>query len=623
MKILEQLVKRVVEKWPQSRLGFFVVGDVVSMAAAVWLSFLLRFEGQIASQHILLIERVILLMVAVGIPIFFWSRLYSFTWGYVGVSELFSLARALTLTFVLMGVLLYLARDSYAFEGFPRSTLFISSILTFFFTGAIRLAKRMYKELEVHTHEGERTLIVGAGDAGAQLVKSILSSSPRFYFPVGFVDDDVSKIESMIHGVRVMKTIEDIPELASSYQIESIIIALPSAGSRLIRRAVELGRKAGITKIKIVPSLVELLNGEVSIGNLREVQVEDLLGRESISLDTQLIKQCIAGRTIAITGAAGSIGAELSRQVAQFLPSQLLLIDHDETGIFRMEEEFLQQFPYVSFSSFVTDVRDESKMKQIFRDFHPSIVFHAAAYKHVPLMEKHPDEAVKNNIFGTFAVAGASMEYGVEKFVFISTDKAVDPTSVMGATKRVGEMICQVLNQKNHTRFISVRFGNVLDSRGSVIPVFREQIKRGGPVTVTHPEMKRYFMSTSEACLLVMQAGAMGKGGEVFVLDMGHPIKIVDLAREMIRLSGLEPDQDIPIVFTGPRIGEKFFEDILSASEQTVATQNQKILRAELSLCEEHLLEEGLRRLREAIDRNDRDVLRETLRMLVPSYHTQ
>src|SRR3989344_4937927 len=364
--------------------------------------------------------------------------------------------------------------------------------------------------------------------------------------------------------------------------------------------AVELGRKAGLQNIQIVPPLAELIGGQISIRELRQVQVEDLLGREQVSLDQEAIKKFVAGKKVLVTGAAGSIGAELSRQIARFSPSSVILLDQDETGMFWISRELHERFPQIERHAIVADIRDEQKMRSMLELHKPDIIFHAAAYKHVPLMEAQADEAVKNNVFGTFTVASLAIECGVEKFVFISTDKAVNPTSTMGATKRVGEMICQMLNAKDHTKFVSVRFGNVLDSRGSVIPIFREQIKKGGPVTVTHPDMQRYFMSTPEACLLVLEAGAIGQGGEVFVLDMGSPIKIVDLAKEMIRLSGYEPDKDIPIVFTGERPGEKFFEDILTAEEGTQATKNQKIFMAKLSPVAENAVREGLDLLQKA-----------------------
>ena len=424
----------------------------------------------------------------------------------------------------------------------------------------------------------------------------------------------------MIHGVKVMGKIDDIPRIIKEQRIESMIVALPSADSFVIRKAVEQARKAGIKNIKIVPTLTEIVDGKVSIADLKELKIEDLLGREPISFDFEAIRKFIQDKKILITGAAGSIGSELCRQIAKFKPGLLIALDQDETGIFNIAQEMKSQFPGLKFETIIGDILDKEKMEYVFEKFRPQIVFHAAAYKHVPLMEAHPDEAVKNNIFGTKTIAELAVKFGTEKFVFISTDKAVNPTSVMGATKRVGEMICQSLNKEGSCRFVAVRFGNVLDSRGSVIPVFKEQIKKGGPVRVTHPEMKRYFMMIQEACLLVMQAAEMGKGGEVFVLDMGKPIKIIDLARELIRLSGLEPDKDIPIVFSGPRPGEKFFEDILTAEEGTEATHRDRIFIAKLAEVDKEKLESQLSRLKEVLHQRNKEAIIKMLEEMVPSF---
>lgn len=608
----------------RTRMIFFIIGDILLISLAVWLAFLLRFDGQIPNHYFSqgTLVSFIFLTLIFSLPVFYFLKLYSSSWSYVSTQELISLFKGTLLAFLFTGAALLIFRDFPQFSGFPRSTLFISYFLVFLFCGGIRFSKRIYLQLfQTGTKaEKERTLIVGAGDAGEQILRSILISKNSSYLPVGFVDDNPTKRGEMIHGLKVLGEIDDIPQIAERYQIEEMIIALPSAGSKAIRRAVEIGRKAGLKKIKVVPSIAEIINGEVSLGNLREVQVEDLLGREPVSLDTKSIENFIQNKTVLITGAAGSIGSELCRQIAKFKPSLLVVLDQDETGIFNISEELEDKFPRLKISSEICDIQDEEKINQIFNRYHPSVIFHAAAYKHVPLMEVHPDGAVKNNIFGTKIVAETAIKYGVEKLIFVSTDKAVNPTSIMGATKRVGEMICQVLNKKNLTKFISVRFGNVLDSRGSVIPIFRGQIKKGGPVEVTHPEMKRYFMITPEACLLVMQAGAMGQGGEVFVLDMGNPIKILDLAKEMIRLSGFEPDKDIPIVFTGARPGEKFFEEILTAEEGTVATQNQKIFMAKLSEVDEEKLNQGLESLREAVKKSNREEIVNTLKALLPSY---
>jgi len=624
--VLENFILNLMPK----RKILFLIADIIFIILAVFLAFILRFEGQIPSQYFPNILGMTILALLIILPIFYFLRLYSFSWTYVSTQELISLAKATTLSFLFSGAFLFILRDLTIFTGFPRSTLFISFILIFIFCGGIRFAKRIYLQIFPSGKKGEkeRTLIVGAGDAGEQILRSILSSRKSLYFPVGFVDDSPAKQGILIHGLKVLGKISDIPHLVKTQGIKEMIIALPSAGSKTIREAIEIGRRVGLKKIKVVPALSEIIDGQVTLGNLREVQVEDLLGRTLVTLDQKLIESFIQNRKVLITGAAGSIGSELSRQVAKFKPAQILLLDRDETGIFNISEELKDKSPRLKFFSQIANILDEKKIEQIFKKFSPQIVFHAAAYKHVPLMELQPEEAIENNIFGTKTVAENAIKSKVEKFIFVSTDKAVKPTSIMGASKRLGEMICQVLNKTpspesggEHTKFISVRFGNVLDSRGSVIPTFREQIKRGGPVEITHPEMKRYFMTNSEACLLVMQAGAMGQGGEVFVLDMGKPIKILDLAREMIRLSGLEPDKDIPIVFTEPRPGEKFFEEILSAEEGTQATQNQKIFIAKLSSIDENKLSSGLIKLKEAVLNQNRETIIKTLKELIPFYN--
>jgi len=622
------------EKRRLMKLLFFILADAVLISLSVWLAFLVRFEGQIPAVYSLSILGIIPLFLMIVIPVFYFLKLYHFSWAYVSTEDLIALFKGTLLSFLLLAATFFVLRDLAIFTGFPRSTLFITHFFIFFFCGGIRFAKRIYLQFgwrlagsaRKSKEEKERTLIVGAGDAGEQILRSILNSETSPYLPIGFIDDNPAKQGALIHGVKVLGKISDIPRLVKEKKIEGLIVALPSAGSRIIREAVEKGRTAKLKKIKILPSLGEIINGQVAVGNLREVQVEDLLGREPVSLDQKSIESFISGKTVLVTGAAGSIGSELCRQAACFRPSRLLILDQDETGIFNISEELEDKFPKLNKVPLVADIRDEEKIKDVFREFRPNIVFHAAAYKHVPLMEENPDEAVKNNVSGTKIVAEAALKAGTENFILISTDKAVNPTSVMGVTKRVGEMICQAFSQVSSqcaglgTKFISVRFGNVLDSRGSCIPIFREKIKKREPIEITHPEMQRYFMITSEACLLVLQAGAMGKGGEVFILDMGKPIKILDLAKEMIQLSGLEPDKDVPIVFTEPRLGEKLFEEVLTAEEGTIATQNQKILIAKLSQVDGNKLNQGLKKLKTASYNRDKKTIIKILKELVPAY---
>jgi len=591
----------------------FIILDIVLISLAVWLAFILRFEGNIPAEYLEygILVKTIFLVSLFTICIFYVFELYSFSWSYVSTNELISLFEAVTLSFGFSIVSIFIIG---MVKDLPRSILFISYFLIFIFTGAIRFAKRMYLQIYKKNTGKERTLIVGAGDVGEEILRSILTAN-TCYLPIGFVDDDVSKQGIMIHGLKVLGTIHNIPKLIKENQIEQLIIALPSAGSETIKRAVVTARDAGLRKIKIVPSLAEIIDSQAFIKQLREIEIEDLLGREEVVLDTRSIGDFISNKVVLISGAAGSIGSELSRQIIKFKPSKLLFLDQDETGIFNISQEFKN----LEAEFLVADIRDKQRIEQIFRDFKPNIVFHAAAYKHVPLMEKQAYEAVKNNIFGTKIMAEFSLKYQIEKFVFISTDKAVNPSSIMGATKRVGEMICQSLNQKGLTKFISVRFGNVLNSRGSVVPIFKEQIKKGGPVEITHPEMKRYIMITSEAVLLVMQAAAIGNGGEVFVLNMGKPISILSLAKELIKLSGFEPDKDIPIVFTEPRPGEKFFEEILTAEEGTIATENKNIFIAKLSNINKDKLYYNLKDLEHI---SNEEEIKNILEKIVSSYNS-
>ncbi len=605
-----------------TRLIFFIAIDVASIILSVWLSFLIRFDGVIPQQYEVFLPRIIMLLIIFIVPIFYFQKLYSFSWSYVSANEAISLFLATTVSFIFLGITIYVSKYFPAFLNFPRATIAISYILVFVFCSLSRFAKRIYIRITASkkTLHKDKTLIVGAGDSGEQMLRNILSAAIKPYFISGFIDDSKIKQGVAIHGVKVLGKISDIPNIVSRSEIKQLIIALPSHASQAISKAIELGRNAGIKKIKIAPQLTEIIRGEFSVKNLQDIRPETLLGRESMHLNKNQIENFIKNRTVLVTGSAGSIGSELSLQVAAFQPSLLILLDQDETGIFNISGQIRNKFPKLKIHPLVADIKEGAVISSIFKELKPNIVFHAAAYKHVPLMEAQPDEAVRNNIFGTENLIKESAANQVEKFVFISTDKAVNPSSVMGATKRIGEMLCQAHNQKNQTKFISVRFGNVLDSRGSVIPIFREQIRKRGPVEVTDPEMKRYFMLNSEACLLVMQAGAMGQGGEVFVLDMGEPIKILDLAKEMIRLSGFKPDKDIAIVFTGIRPGEKLFEEILTAEEGILATQNEKIFMAKMSGVSFDKLKEDIAYLKDLISRDNFKEIIDFLKSVTPYY---
>ncbi len=610
------------EKRSFIRFLFFLLADVVLIVLSIVLAFLVRFEGAIPFQYVVNMQSIAFLTLLITLPVFYFFKLYAFTWRYVSTEELISLIKAVFLSFLLLTAAFFILKDEPVFSGFPRSTLFIAYFFIFFLCGGIRFSKRLYYRIFIgrNREDRERTLIVGAGDAGEQILRSILGLPSSPYRVIGFIDNDRTKQGDLIHGLKILGGLEDIPKIAEEHEIETMIIALPSAHGQVVRQAVEKGRQAGLKNIKTVPGMEEIINGKITIGELREVGMEDLLGRQTLSLEKKAIEKFISNKTILITGAAGSIGSELCRQIAKFNPVCLILLDQDESSTFNLFQEIEEKFPKVKKQTVVADISDRDKIFRIFKQLKPAIVFHAAAYKHVPLMEEHYDAAIKNNIFGTKIVAEAAIASGAEKFIFISTDKAVNPSSVMGATKRIGEMLCQALNNQNQTRFISVRFGNVLDSRGSVIPIFRERIKRRLAIQVTHPEMKRFFMVTSEACLLVLQAAAMGKGGEVFVLDMGDPIKIMDLAREMIRLSGLEPDKDIPIVHSAPRPGEKLFEEILTAEEGTLATKHEKIFTAKLARANMEKIYSALKKMEKSMATEKREEIVNLFKELIPTY---
>ncbi len=611
--------------WPGGyRWIGFLLADALVIAVAFYLSFFLRFDGVIPSRYQVMLRSLIPIALGLKLLSLFLFRAYRFSWAYVGLEDLFNVVLACGVGSLALAALLFLFHNSPVFSGFPRSTLAIDFALTVVGVTGIRLSKRMAALIsglggKPQAGKGKRTLIVGAGDAGEQLVRSLKRESRAGFWPIGFVDDDPRKWGLIIHGVPVLGPRDRLPEFIKSREVEAVIIAMPSAPSRVIRETVELVREGGVKEIKIVPFLSELYTGEVKASEVREVRPEDVLPREPVSVDLESLGRFLRGKRVLVTGAAGSIGSELCRQILRFSPAKLSALDFDETGLFWLEMRLKETFPKANVQVILADIRDRTRIASIFQAEHPDLVFHAAAYKHVPMLEFNPQEAVKTNIFGTRIVAEEACREGAEAFVLISTDKAVNPVSVMGMTKRIAEMVTLAVGEGTSTRCMAVRFGNVLGSRGSVIPIFLEQIRRGGPVTVTHPEMERYFMTTSEAVLLVLQAAAMGKGGEVFVLDMGKPVKILDIAKELIRFHGLEPDKDIPIVFTGIRPGEKLREELLTAEEGTEATKHKQIYVAKMTrkFQTEELLNR-LDKLAEAIDEKvDDDTIKDMLREII------
>ncbi|MDP2650806.1 MAG: nucleoside-diphosphate sugar epimerase/dehydratase [bacterium] len=577
------------------KIAFFTVADAALSALALIAAFLLRFEATIPPEYLDRLFYYVAIFAGLNLLFLRAERLYSFTWSFVSLTELTRLFRALTYTAVVFALLVFIGQGSfYLFSGFPRSIVPLSYILSFVLIGGLRISKRVWLQITPEEASGgEPVLIVGAGKPGEHLIRSLQTGANGAYRVIGLVDNHPKNQGISIHGAPVMGYIKDIPRIVSDEGIKNIIIALERHETETIQEAVSVARDAGIINIKIIPEFSELLGQTLSFRDLKEVSIEDLLGREPTNIDTEEIKKFIFDKTVLVTGAAGSIGSELSRQILQFRPRELIMLDVDESGLFNLDHELKRLSPKASLKAVIASVTDKAKINSVIAKYKPEIIFHAAAYKHVPLMEDHPDEAIKTNVFGTLYTAEAAAKHGVQKFVLISTDKAVRPVSVMGKTKRIAEMIVKSLNSGSGTNFVAVRFGNVLGSRGSVIPLFQEQIRRGGPVTITHPEMVRYFMTIPEASLLVMEAGAVGQGGEIFILDMGKPIKILDLAHELIRLSGYIPDVHIPIAVTGIRPGENLFEDILTDEEKTGgATKWEKIYvsRTENSILLEELL---------------------------------
>lgn len=554
----------------------FGAADILLAALGLILAFLLRFDGTIPSQYLPDFWFYIAVIAALNMFFLWRGRLYAFTWSFVGLSEMAQLLKALTLASAIFGLTVIVWHNT-LFAGFPRSAIFISYILNLIFIGGLRISKRGVQDiLRGGADVKAKTLIVGAGPEGEQIIRGLIAEKQSEYYPVGIVDNDISKHDTLIHGIKVLGAIDDMPELIKGLNIENIVIALNNADSWLIKRATHHARENGIKNIKIIPQFSDILSQKIKLESLKDLTIEDLLGRSPVKLDTKEIKKFVENKKILVTGAAGSVGSEICRQLAQFKPSLIVALDFNESGLFDLAEEFKMRYSGQKIEPVIADIRNKKKIERLFKKIKPDAVFHAAAYKHVPLMEEHPEEAFAVNVIGTKVLAEIAAASNVQKFVLISTDKAVNPTSVMGKTKRIAEMIVQALGPK----FSSVRFGNVLASRGSVVPLFQEQIKRRAPVTVTHPDMTRYFMTIPEASLLVIEAGAISQGGEIFLLDMGKPVKILDLAKEVIRLSGLEPDKDIPIVFTGVRPGEKIIEELLTAEEGASATKWEKIFIA-------------------------------------------
>lgn len=552
--------------------------DAVLVNLAAFGSFYLRFEGNIPQEYFWTYYHTAWAGTLIYLVIFSLFGLYNRLWQYASISELISIVYAVTVGTGSVVLAVYILAPM----RYPNTVAVLFWLTTTFIIGGSRFIGRILQDGAFSVRIPgipKRVLIIGAGDAGALAVRELKTRNYREGYPVGIIDDASQKQKLKLMGIPVLGTRKDITRVVKSHKVEEVIIAMPSAPGYVIRDITEICEKSGVV-IKIMPGVYNYFSGQVDSLKIREVQIEDLLGRDQVNLDIEDVAGYLSGETVLVTGAGGSIGSELCRQICRFNPEKLILVGRGENSIFDIEQELRSDCPGINLVTEILDVKDREKVELVFRKFKPGVVFHAAAHKHVPLMERNPEEALKNNILGTYNVAEISDLTMVKTFVLISTDKAINPTSIMGATKRVAEMIIQSIDRRSQTRFVAVRFGNVLGSRGSVIPTFKKQIAKGGPVTVTHPEMVRYFMTIPEASQLVIQAGAMAQGGEVFILDMGKPVRIVELARDLIRLSGFEVDVDIKLEFTGIRPGEKLYEELLTADEGTTSTKHQRIFVA-------------------------------------------
>lgn len=611
---LESLVRRY-------KLPLLVFSDVIAVTLSLCLAVFFLSDNDPAglARFIESFWWSFPLLIAFRIGVFRNFGLYHWAWQYMSVREVLSLIKSIGLSSLLVtvGIVAISRKD------FPFSVLAIEAVLCFAIIGGARLLIRVWRErLNVSLHYGlqKKVLIVGAGDAGEMILREMLKLPQLMYRPVGFVDDNPVKKGTFIHHLPVLGLCDEIPEIVENNGVDEIIIALPSANHKQIRRIVNLCEQSG-AKYKILPGIFELIDGTVHVNQIRNVEIEDLLGREPVNLDLKSISSYLSESKVLVTGAGGSIGSELCRQVAMFNPSQLIILGKGENSIFEIEMELRNKHPYLSLVSCIADIRDADRMGNIFKEYRPDVVFHAAAHKHVSLMENNADEAVLNNISGTKNIVECSERHEVKKFVMISTDKAVNPSNIMGATKRIAEMIVNAKALRaGRTKFVSVRFGNVLGSRGSVVPLFKKQIAARGPVTVTHPDATRYFMTIPEAVQLVIQAGAMASGGETYILDMGDPVKIVDLAKDLIKLSGLELGIDIDIKFIGLKPGEKLYEELLTAEEGKDATKHEKIFVALPDKLDVKGLMNDIGALEKLARDGKREDIKHKLMQMIPTY---
>lgn len=611
------------EKQLITRRTMLVFYDIVAVIASTYFALWARFEfsmAQIPEHYLNVALDALIPNVIITILVFYFFRLYTSLWTYAGSTELFYMIGGCMMdTFVcLLGILLM---NRGIPSPLPRSYYFLYGVALLACTFVSRFFYRIlraFKKVRVGDKNRKNVLIVGAGEAGNALVKEIKESNYIELNIVGMIDDDPNKLGKFMHGIKVVGAKAAIPDVVEQLGVQEIIIAIPTATVLQMKEILEICKSTGC-ELKRLPGMYQLVNGEVSVAKLKDVDVNDLLGRDPIQVDLDSIMGYVSGKTILVTGGGGTIGSELCRQIASHKPKQLIIFDIYENSTYDIQLELKRKYPELDLVVLIGSVRNTKRVDWLFKTYKPEIVYHAAAHKHVPLMEDSPNEAVKNNVLGTWKIAKAADQYGVKRFVMISTDKAVNPTNIMGASKRICEMIIQTYNNRSKTEYVAVRFGNVLGSNGSVIPIFKKQIEEGGPVTVTHPDIIRYFMTIPEAVSLVLQAGAYAKGGEIFVLDMGEPVKILDLAKNLILLSGHRPDEDIRIVFTGLRPGEKLYEEMLMKEEGMQDTANKMIhIGKPIEMDEEKFLAQ-IQELSDYVVNEPSDI-REWVQKIVPTY---
>lgn len=608
------------------RRVFLMCYDVCAVFLASMLAIVARFDFSLENTPAAYFENMWRSLPATALTtvLIFWIfRLYTSLWSYAGAVEMMYLVSACVVEAFVNMILMLLSHPETGYP-VPRSYYLFFGIFLLFMIFCCRYSYRALRAVRNMIRDAEYTrnvLIIGAGEAGNVLIKEMKNSRYLKKKVVGVIDDDRGKMGGYIHGVKIVGSREDIIEKCMELHVHEIMVAMPSASPKQIKQILDICKETGC-ELKRLPGMYQLVNGDVSVSNLKEVDVNDLLGREPVEVDLDSIMDYVSGKNIMVTGGGGSIGSELCRQIAKHAPKRLIVVDIYENSTYDIQNELRAEFPELELVVLIASVRNTNRMDYIFETYRPDIIYHAAAHKHVPLMEDSPNEAIKNNVIGTWKLVQAADRYKVKRFVMISTDKAVNPTNIMGASKRICEMIIQTYNKRSKTEYVAVRFGNVLGSNGSVIPLFKKQIERGGPVTVTDPNIIRYFMTIPEAVSLVLQAGAYAKGGEIFVLDMGEPVKIVDLARNLILLSGHKPDEDIPIVFTGLRPGEKLFEEMLMDEEGMQNTANRLIyIGKPIEMDEENFLAQ-LQELKEYVV-TEPDDIREWVERIVPTYHPQ